>query len=401
MARWLWCAWIVRPCGEKLPFYGFTAETQSPERSASTESVDLPSGAVLQISDVVLPDKDLLPLLSSLKDDLVEIDLSSFLTNAPKIPVRYSREIITKAFAHGAVYSLVKYGMPDLDRLFADAEDVAALLEACTTRLGLSFRDELASHLGGFDKFEMGPWLEAPPPYGMHVLKNVPQPQSDGVRIWRANIVEDEVAHLTLQSDDETVFDQIVILKTGESFADLKITTIPDWMELRLFHAASGKLVFRESNHFIREVGMNIVTPGPTIHLSDKLSKKAKSVKGLGQSATATTAMRSMQSTIGLDPTNLRAYRRELMARLDRATVSETADRWFPRGLSGEIAAIDYLNALIGQGHVREAILVDPFFGADALERVMLRIRQSGLKITVVASWGRTDPDTNLSLIHI
>jgi hypothetical protein len=55
---------------------------------------------------------------------------------------------------------------------------------------------------------------------------------------------------------------------------------------------------------------------------------------------------------------------------------------------------LDYLDARLNAMDFKEAILVDPFFGEDALVRFATRLTRQGANITVVASWARTDPDT-------
>jgi len=394
MAWWLWSAWVVEPGGEARPFYSFTAQSGAAEQPRSDEIIKLPSGATLRIADAVYSDSAIQTLTSSLRGSVAELDLSSYFADAPKIPISYARRVITRAFGQDAVQSLTKYGMPDPESLFGSPQDVPPLLDTCSSRLGLQFRSEFSAHLGGFDLFEMGHWFESSAPYGMQVLKEVPQPQSDGVRVWRTVTTEDEVAHLILHCDGEVVLDQIATLQQGEAHADIEIATILDSMDLRVFQAASGRLVYRQSNHFIREIGMNIATLGRTLQHADSLSRKAAGSKEVATRATATTSMNSSRSMIGLDPTSLRAFRKKMTTFLDRTLPTESADRWFDRGVGGEFGAIDYLNNLLDTSASREAVLVDPFFGIDALERVLLRIRQSGLKITVIASWGRNGPET-------
>ena len=42
-------------------------------------------------------------------------------------------------------------------------------------------------------------------------------------------------------------------------------------------------------------------------------------------------------------------------------------DKWFARGIEGEVGAISHLNHLLNGGHIRGAVLVDPWFGAEAV----------------------------------
>jgi len=71
---------------------------------------------------------------------------------------------------------------------------------------------------------------------------------------------------------------------------------------------------------------------------------------------------------------------------------------WFPRGIEGEIGAIAHLNHLIDAGQITEAVLVDPWFGADALHQFVLRLSSQNVGLTILTSWTNIDPDTNEEL---
>ncbi len=43
-------------------------------------------------------------------------------------------------------------------------------------------------------------------------------------------------------------------------------------------------------------------------------------------------------------------------------------------------------------------MLVDPWFGIDALQRFALRLQSVNVPVTILTSWSRTDPETNAPL---
>ncbi len=390
MQSWLWYAWITRPDGSMSPVYGLLAGTANPTSAAIAQDMTLPSGVKLTIAQAVLSPAIAAPLIALFDKDIRNLDLSQFLPNAPPMEFQFTRIVSAAAFGQGGVRTSANYGMPDPDTIFSSPADLTALLNTMEQQLGLPFRREFATHFGGFDIFEMKPCFENPAPYGMEVLKGEPQPFSDGVRIWRDDATKVEIAHLVLESDGEIVFDTTVLLDKNEDFRDFPIITIPDRMDLRISDPVRGELLFREQNHFIREIVGTIMTPGSGVMLSDGLSKRAASQKALVARASARMTARASHFSTGLDPSKLRSYNKTMGNLLGW---SASADRWFPHGVSGELDAIGYFNTLMGEPNVQEAILVDPYFGVDALERVMRFT--NGRKLTCVASWTDVDPDTN------
>jgi hypothetical protein len=71
-----------------------------------------------------------------------------------------------------------------------------------------------------------------------------------------------------------------------------------------------------------------------------------------------------------------------------------SADRWFGRGIDNQLAVVEYLRQELNGNRIRRAVIVDPFFGADALSRLVLRLDDRSVHVTVVTSWGIWHPDT-------
>jgi len=347
----------------------------------------------LNIRQIVVSDSDSETLWDALDRDSNPIDLATLIPGAPPIPISFRRKVYADAFGHLRIPSTAHYGMPSMESLFATQEDIAPSIAACREELGLILTEELGTHLGGFDRFEMRPWHEKSAPYGMEVKKAGPQPLSDGVSVWRRAATEEEIAHLVLKSDGEIVFESAVVLLTGQDRFDWPLVTLLDWFELSIFRTSDGALVYRESHHFIREIGLTIASPGSTILLSDDLAKRASGRTDLPAAAARTTMRTGAHSVVGLDPSKLRAHSKSVQLALADIEVDSSA-RWFEHGLEGEIGAISYLNELIGQQDVQDVIIADPYFGSSAIEKFLLRVRHGDRTVTVVASWAGFDPDT-------
>jgi hypothetical protein len=99
-------------------------------------------------------------------------------------------------------------------------------------------------------------------------------------------------------------------------------------------------------------------------------------------------------------PVNESAERHHLRMRelTQRCFPSTSRDKWFLRTLDDELGVIAHFDKLLNGGAVSAAVLVDPFFGADALARLVLRLSSTDVSVTVVTSWTSTDPDTGQRL---
>lgn len=93
-----------------------------------------------------------------------------------------------------------------------------------------------------------------------------------------------------------------------------------------------------------------------------------------------------------------RDFADKIQTRITGAFSEGGSDRWFPSGIEGELGVIARVNALLDGHRVREAVLVDPWFGTDALRRVVFRLANSSLPLTLLTSWTETDPDTGEKL---
>lgn len=71
-----------------------------------------------------------------------------------------------------------------------------------------------------------------------------------------------------------------------------------------------------------------------------------------------------------------------------------SSDRWFARTDELGLGVLDHINRILGASQAQEAVLVDPYFGKDALQSIATRLSNANLRLTIVASWGRAEPDT-------
>ena len=70
-----------------------------------------------------------------------------------------------------------------------------------------------------------------------------------------------------------------------------------------------------------------------------------------------------------------------------------TKDRWFPRTFNSELDVISYFSELLADTEIAAATFVDPYVNGATIER-LLRLDCSGLTLTVLMSWTKTNADT-------
>lgn len=401
MNWWLWNAYLTEPEGESRPFYGFLVQTNSPQTFHDCQQLPLPSGANLIIGQKVLSNDQTASLLHQLEQRPSAIDLTDYWPHSPLIPVRMHRTIIAEAFGHSVAWVDCNYGLPEPRALFSTPEDVRFLLQYCTEQLGLPFCDSFAAHFGGFDLFHLDSWLDMQSPFRSEIVKESENNRVPiALRVWRDEFKERRlIIQVCVRSDNEIVLDEVYIMEPGSDRQDVTFSGPVDAYDLRIFDHENGVLKHKESTTLIREIGLNMKTPSRTLIHSDQLSKKAVAHGSkVSQRAASTKTVNTIRSQVTVDHNGLRAHVQAINAFLDENMDTPSDDRWFPRTFASELDVIDHINKLLDSGHTQKAILVDPFFGADALQRLALRLTQNELEFTVIASWGRTDPDTGTTI---
>lgn len=401
MTWWLWYAWVTEIDGAARPFYGFLAATTCSETFHDFQQLKLPSGSSLTVAQKVINDSDAARLRLAFSQHVTEIDLTGHWSQAPIISPKIYRTIIADAFGHSAAMVDCGYALPEPTALFPSPEDVRFLIEYCTEHLGLPFRDSFASHLGGFDLFHLDARLDGPVPFRSEIVKD---PENNGIpcalRVWRDAYKNQRlIIQLCARADKEIVLDKAFFMEVGLDQLDIPLLGPVDTYDLRIFDHVDGSLKHKESVTLLREIGFSMHLSARTLLHSDSLSKKAIAHGNqISQRASETTAVHTTRSLVAFDHTGLRSHVQNLSVALDSSLGEPSDDRWFSRTFESELDVIDHLNRLLDAGQTSKAILVDPFFGEDALLRLALRLKHTELKLTVIASWGRTDPDTGVPI---
>ncbi len=388
---WLWNAWLEKPSADAVPVHGFMTSTCAHIES-SLDRYLLASGNTLHVANRILSCSEHTAFAHDLVQDPHKVSLRAFWPDAPIISVGHRRNVLMRAFDRNPVRVDARYGLISLDALWGPAEDGQEIIRRCEELSGLPLRSDFATHLGGFDVFQMPAWLDGPCPFELEFLHR------NGTHIARLWIgpprAHELVMHLEATYDQEEVFNRSSqIIPIGASRFEVLLPCDIDGFKYSLFDPATGQLIHSHSGAFIREAGGQLAIAGRTILHNDKLERSAQGTAAY-QRASQSTSLHRLPLRTAWDPSGLRTHRKTVDRYIEACFDTHSSDRWFPSTLDDQLGALDYLNTLLNTMEFNEAILVDPFFGSDALERFATRLTRHSAKVTVVASWARTDPDT-------
>lgn len=319
--------------------------------------------------------------------------------------VAATRAIFQNGLGQSGVRTALHYTMPNVDALIGNADGaLERVLTILQEQLNLAFKGTYAGHLGNFEIFELHPWLDAEQPF---LIEAVPNANLDGtdpqiMEICRSAefAAVEHTAHFVGRVDGEVIFDRLIKLPTGERRVPFQMQERLDQFDFRLFSGDGEKLLHSEQMSFMNCIGFVLAPVGRQMTIEDDLSNRAKSKdKGLGAQASSVVVHSSHRSMIGAPREgSWRKFAEDMEQRVAAYLPKSSEDKWFPRGIEGEVGAIAHVSQLINAGQISRAVLVDPWFGAEALQRFVLRLGSQGVPLTILTSWIDKDPDTGLDL---
>lgn len=393
--------WFVWSCfigqkNESLPpafIYGFAAETFKEISDTLIPKIEqlIVNRKVYFFQEIVSRNE----FTSRLTSDAVDIA-------GQVIPFYFQKSIIQQRLGHyaPATLSYTAKSPEDLnERLGESDEFIAKLLIILEEKAGLAFSDEKNyERLGCFECLYNHAWLDDNPPFQINITKSN-KPEITGVEIRRASIISTNchLLHLVLRNKGNVVRDRIYTIPKNTN-----IFTIPDnvvafsQIEAWLFTEDGSTALHYENHHLLQEIGISGGMIIGSKIIQDKLSVRAKGKsKLLGKQAelVRTSSFGSMSSITSFSQHHWPEFKPLIKNRVKRFFVAPKEDHWFSKGIENEIEVIKHIRDLINSRKAKKAILVDPFFGYDALQRFVLRIESSDTDLTIITSLGNENPD--------
>lgn len=387
----LWVWWAETEINSVPAFlYGAVAPTDKLVAALSTIVLPLPSGKTLSWREGVLEPDAAGPFLAALSAE--EIDPSTLGGTLPPIPILSRRRTLVPAFGRSTVAILGAAGQPIALRWLTSPDGLAAL-EAMQSDLGLPFTNSFAGRLGGLDVFDLPP-PDRPEPLSLALRRAGAAGDRLEIRRARDLLDADLVARLALTSSDELVTEILVKLPRAIEVVGWDIPAHVDALELSVFPGTGGERVYAESNVYLSQVNISgSLMSDRDVQIDDKLAKRTQSRPDLRSQVSSPFPTPAWQDVV-LDPGNRAGLRaREARHRVTQA-LAWTADRWFDRSLDSEVGVLVHIDRLLKGEGVVSAVLVDPFFGKDALARLLVRLGASDIALTIVTSWAETDADS-------
>jgi len=386
---WFWGAWIETPQRPVTPLYALAAKTEATTAQAESVERKLPSGAKLVKVELRVSKEAGDKWLQQARSVPAEIALGEMLPGAPSVDVSSVRDVLVDAFGQSPVTVHHYVGQVAATTFMRQVPDTVQAVDYLARELGLPFRESFAGHLGGFDVFELKPPFDAGPLFDSTVV------QENGMTFLRLERqVPDRDLSVTarLQSMGESLVQRLISWPRGAAMLQLDVQPSVDEITVEVYDAATGELVHREECTFLMETHLSFGVAERTLHHQDALVQRAGSLSESDRGRALRSTAQSRQLTaVGATPA--RTHVRQLQRAVEEMT-GVTTDKWFARGVGGELDVIDHINTLLNDGDVQRALLVDPFFGEEALRRFVLRVENTKLALSVITSWGRTDPDT-------
>jgi hypothetical protein len=400
---WLWISLLERE-GDSGFVFGCAARNFHAAGWTDDTTFEIPGSGRLTVYQCTVTEEVFGLLQNALSAGTVDISVL-LPSKTLRAPVKATRTILQEGLGQSAVRTALHYTLPNVEALVGKADGaLEGVLSVLQEQLNLPFKSTYAGHLGNFEIFELHPWFDAPPPF---LIETVPDPNLNRsgpqiMEICRTAefAAEAHTAHLVGRVNDEVVLDRLVGLPPGERRISVQVPERLDQFEFRIFSGDGQTLIHSEKNNFLNRISFVMAPVRRQMTIEDDLSSRAKgSGAALASAASTVVVHSSHRSEIGAPAVGTwRKFAEDMEDAVATHLPKSSEDKWFPRGIEGEVGGIAHLNHIIDGGQITGAVLVDPWFGTEALSRFVLRLGSQNVRLTIVTSWTDVDPDTNAPL---
>ena len=368
---WVWIAWLRRENGGGFA-YGCAARSIRAAGWRDERSIELSDGKLV-ISQCLVAEDGFDIFRNALDAGVVSFD-ALLERPAPPSKVAATRAVIQECLGHSAARATLYYTLPDVAALIGPAEPaLERVLSTLQDELNLPFKGSYAARVGNFEIFDLHAWLDEPRPFLIEVkrdpLKERTGPQIMEICRTPAFACVSHIAHLVGRANEDVVIDRLITLPVGDLRVPVPVAEQLDQFDFRLFDASGEIVLHSEHSTFFNRIGLVMAPIGRQIKLDDDLSARAKQKGGaIGSQASVVVSTSPQRSLIGGPAEGSWRKFAEDMEDMVKARLPKSGeDKWFARGIEGEVGAISHLNHLLNGGHIRGAVLVDPWFGAEAV----------------------------------
>ena len=400
---WLWISLLEREDHSHFVF-GCAARTFHTTGWTDDSTFEISGGSRLTVHQCTVSEEAFGRFQNELGAGTVDVGVL-LPSKTIRAQVKATRTILQASLGQSAVRTLLHYTLPSVEALVGQADGLLeGVLSVLQEQLNLPFKDAYAGHLGNFEIFELRPWLDRRRPF---LIEAVPDPDLNRsspqiMEICRtAEFAADpHTAHLVGNVNNEVVIDCLVSLPAGNRRIPVQVPERLDHFEFRIFSEDGQTLLHYEKSRFMNRIGFVMAPIGRQMTIEDDLSNRAKGGgKTLASAASTVLVHSSHRSEIGAPAIGTwRRFVEDMEDAAARNMPKSSEDKWFPRGIEGEVGAIAHLNRIIDGGQITRAVLADPWFGAETLSQFVLRLGSQDVQLAIVTSWTDINPDTRMQL---
>lgn len=390
---WLWSAILTKGDQEHL-VYAMLAPAEGCRMAPWHEERALGDTARLVMQEAMLAPEAAASVLSALDQSLIDLRPSG--AKLAPVQILARRETIEDALGDTAARMIAHYTLPDIGTILPEDVRFAEILEILHQELNLPFPTRFFTHFGNLDMIT----FEASPQNALINLSVERSREEMAFVVRRREPLLDREAraHLVTKAGEETLVDRLLLLPAGEERVATPLPLETGSFAFTMFDDADGSVCYRETQSLTKSITMRSHIRSAEIALDDPFTQR---MKGAPHAVRAKISKRqdhsSSEDVISATSRHIEAQASALATRLERERRGHL-DRFFERTLEGEASAVAHLRTLLDDAAISRAILVDPFFGEDAFTRLVMRLGNTGLDLTVVTSWTTTDPETALPL---
>ncbi|MCW8876092.1 MAG: VPA1262 family N-terminal domain-containing protein [Kangiellaceae bacterium] len=394
---WLWIAVLEASDSEVLLYSSISQVTTNYPLCVSEDKgdFDVSLGKVKYCSKVINNSK--------LQGFVEEIDanhnlnfelLDSSLNRA--FPITDERKLVGETFGKSVVPIKSFYTTPDIELWENNLDALTSILLKLKDELNLPFDKDYAKKLGNFEIHDISGAIDSS--ISIELLNSSRSETSSAVvRVAKKEplLNSRQQLHVICIEKKDVVFHKLISINKGEKL--IEIGELPEdchELECWLFDE-SGALIFRDHQYYIEKMNINMGISSQQITLEDKLTKSAgNSSEELGRKASLVTKTSTDRSVIQSDISDYKTFGEQMGQLQSDLFNAKGDDRWFGRSVECEVEVLKYIQSLLGGGRAKKAIIVDPFFGADAFERFVTRVEETGLDLVILTSLSDINPDT-------
>ncbi|MFT9017895.1 VPA1262 family N-terminal domain-containing protein [Acetobacter malorum] len=390
MNWWVWYGYLEIPEGKQF-VYALLAPTDAQLREIERNEYQIVDGCALVSYEVVVA-----PEVGKVMREAAaegEVDFTMIEVSLPIIRFYAQRTTVEAALGYSAAALDAYYTLTEPSWLRnAPPGALRTLLHLLEKELGLPFSGRLAGHLGNLDVIDFGvdgpetPVAVATRRNGAGLCVEIRRRQG-----W-AEIAM--LAHFKATSGEEVLADDLVMLPIGIERVEHAIPNETSGFEVTIFDVNGGRRRYHRTGALSLGFNLNMEIKGRSVEINDALTTRMQGAgRVTSEKAKKRISFDRMRSNFDGDDARIRTHTADIRARL-AADQTDSLDHFFKRTLAEEWGALDHIRKLLEDVSTTSAILVDPFFSEESLFRLLMRLGNSGLELTVVTSWATTHPDT-------